>query len=62
MVRVRIQQMEPDLMDIGLHLGDTIRYQTVHEELISKLKVTDVIIVLRPLYWLSPLLRRNKII
>jgi hypothetical protein len=50
MVRVRIQQMEPDLMDIGSHLGDTIRYQTVHEELISKLKVTDVIIVLRLLY------------
>ncbi len=38
-VRVRIQQMEPDLMDIGTNLGDTIQYQTVHEELISKLKV-----------------------
>ncbi|CAF2499044.1 unnamed protein product [Rotaria sp. Silwood2] len=37
-VRVRIQQMEPDLMDIGLNLGDTIQYQTIHEELISKLK------------------------
>jgi hypothetical protein len=38
-VQVRIQQMEPDLMDIGTNLGDTIKYQTVHEELISKLKV-----------------------
>ena len=38
-VRVRIQQMEPDLMDIGSNLGDTIKYQTIHEELISKLKV-----------------------
>ncbi|CAF3636008.1 unnamed protein product [Rotaria sordida] len=37
-VRVRIQQMEPDLMDIGSNLGDTIQYQTVHEELINKLK------------------------
>ncbi|CAF3449488.1 unnamed protein product [Rotaria socialis] len=37
-VRVRIQQMEPDLMDIGSTLGDTIKYQNVHEELISKLK------------------------
>jgi hypothetical protein len=26
-------------MDIGSNLGDTIHYQTVHEELISKLKV-----------------------
>lgn len=26
-------------MDIGSNLGDTIKYQTVHEELISKLKV-----------------------
>jgi hypothetical protein len=31
--------MEPNLLDIGSNLGDTIRYQTVHEELISKLKV-----------------------
>jgi hypothetical protein len=31
--------MEPDLMDIGSKLGDTIQYQTIHEELISKLKV-----------------------
>ncbi len=38
-VQVRIQQMEPDLMDIGSKLGDTIQYQTIHEELISKLKV-----------------------
>ncbi|CAF4367116.1 unnamed protein product, partial [Rotaria magnacalcarata] len=37
-VRVRIQQMEPDLMDIGSNLGDTIKYKNVHEELISKLK------------------------
>ena len=44
-VRVRIQQMEPDLMDIGSHLGDTIHYQTVHEELISKLKVNHMFIL-----------------
>jgi hypothetical protein len=31
--------MEPDLLDIGTNLGDTIQYQTIHEELISKLKV-----------------------
>ncbi|CAF0743307.1 unnamed protein product [Adineta steineri] len=37
-VRVRIQQMEPDLLDIGSNLGATIKYQTVHDELISKLK------------------------
>ncbi|CAF4705804.1 unnamed protein product, partial [Rotaria magnacalcarata] len=30
--------MEPDLMDIGSNLGDTIKYKNVHEELISKLK------------------------
>lgn len=37
--------MEPDLTDIGSNLGDTIRYQTIHEELINKLKVNNVIIV-----------------
>jgi hypothetical protein len=26
-------------MDIGTNLRDTIQYQTIHEELISKLKV-----------------------
>jgi hypothetical protein len=31
-------------MDIGSNLGDTIQYQTVHEELISKLKVKNVLI------------------
>jgi hypothetical protein len=31
-------------MDIGTNLGDTIQYHTVHEELISKLKVKYVII------------------
>ncbi|CAF1047343.1 unnamed protein product [Adineta ricciae] len=36
--QVRIQQMEPDLMDVGSNLEDTIKHQTVHEELISKLK------------------------
>lgn len=33
-------------MDIGSTLADTIRYQTVHEELINKLKVNDVLIVI----------------
>jgi len=37
--------MEPDLMDIGSNLGNTIRCQTIHEELISKLKVTNLIIL-----------------
>lgn len=44
-VRVLIQQMEPDLMDVGSNLGETIRYQTVHEELINKLKVNSVIMI-----------------
>ena len=34
-------------MDIGSNLGDTIQYQTVHEELISKLKVINVLISVR---------------
>lgn len=33
--------MEPDLVDIGSNLEDTMKYQTVHEELISKLKVKN---------------------
>ncbi|UJR28306.1 hypothetical protein I4U23_009551 [Adineta vaga] len=37
-VQVRIQQMEPDLLDFGSNLDDTIKHQTLHEELISKLK------------------------
>lgn len=56
--------MEPDLMDIGSHLGDTIHYQTVHEELISKLKVKHLFILLHFLLDLCgnpPRSRRNKI-
>jgi len=37
--------MEPHLMDIGSNLGDTIRYQSVHDELISKLKVNPNVII-----------------
>lgn len=32
-------------MDIGSTLADTMRYQSIHEELINKLKVNDVLIV-----------------
>lgn len=37
--------MEPDLLDIGSNLGLTIQYQTIHEELINKLKVNILMIV-----------------
>lgn len=32
-------------MDIGSTLADTMRYQSIHEELINKLKVNNVLIV-----------------
>ena len=32
-------------MDVGSNLGDTIKHQTIHEELISKLKVIRMIIL-----------------
>ena len=40
-VRVRIQQMEPDIMDVGSDLARTVQLQTIHEELIHKLKVSE---------------------
>lgn len=32
-------------MDIGTNLSDTIRYQSVHDELINKLKVNSNMII-----------------
>ncbi|XP_012936768.1 uncharacterized protein LOC101859779, partial [Aplysia californica] len=37
-VRVRVHQMEPDLMDVGSTLEEAIQLQREHEELIARLK------------------------
>ena len=38
-IRVRVHQMEPDLMDVGSNLDEAVQLQREHEELLSKLKV-----------------------
>ncbi|KAK3802346.1 hypothetical protein RRG08_034494 [Elysia crispata] len=38
-VRVRVHQMEPDLMDVGSTLEEALQLQKEHEELMSRLKI-----------------------
>ena len=38
-IRVRVHQMEPDLMDVGASLEEALQLQREHEELLARLKV-----------------------
>ena len=39
-IRVRIQQMEPDLMEVGTTLDEAKSLRREHEELLAKLNVS----------------------
>ena len=39
-IRVRVHQMEPDLMDVGATLEEAIQLQREHMELLARLKVS----------------------
>lgn len=39
-VRVRVHQMEPDLMDVGSNLEEALQLQREHDQLIARLKVS----------------------
>lgn len=38
-IRVRVHQMEPDLMDVGSNLEEALQLQHEHQELLFRLKV-----------------------
>ena len=38
-IRVRVHQMEPDLMEVGSNLEEALQLQTEHDQLLSKLQV-----------------------
>ncbi|KAJ8320413.1 hypothetical protein KUTeg_002000 [Tegillarca granosa] len=38
-IRVRVHQMEPDLMDVGSTLEEALQYQRDHYDMLNKLKV-----------------------
>ena len=39
-IRVRIQQMEPDLMEVGATLDEAIALRREHDDLLTKLNVS----------------------
>ncbi|XP_060064415.1 titin-like, partial [Ylistrum balloti] len=40
-IRVRVHQMEPDLMDVGSTLEEALQYQREHNEMLAKLKAKE---------------------
>jgi len=42
-IRVRVHQMEPDLMEVGSNLEEALQLQTEHDQLLSKLQVRVLI-------------------
>ena len=41
-IRVRIQQMEPDLMEVGSSLEESMQLRREHDELLYKLNVSTI--------------------
>ena len=39
-IRVRVHQMEPDLMEVGSTLEEALQLQQEHDQLLSKLQVS----------------------